>query len=129
MQQGWTIKDSCPILFLCTYWIYVNYDFYSLLIIAFEDGLLTTEISLSSQRHKWFKCALALHLTKPGIEDFIKNGIRKIHRDTLSIVITSNRVPAEPTCSSKTSSIVLCPTRGICNKRRHLKCTILSIPW
>lgn len=74
----------------------------------------------SAEVQDWFKCALALQITKTGVVNLVENEMARFHRDSLNNVLQTYGLPNGSTCNSCTThSVVPCPTKGICIKRQH----------
>lgn len=67
----------------------------------------------------WFKCDLAILITREGIIDFVKNVINRFHRDALNEI---PGCPAQTMCNScKTQDVVPYQVKGVCKKGRGAK--------
>ncbi|XP_052799198.1 uncharacterized protein LOC128230797 [Mya arenaria] len=67
----------------------------------------------------WIKAALALNITKEGLQDFVENVLTCVHKDIFSTVSTSKSLPSGAICAHCfTENVLKCPTRGICTSTR-----------
>lgn len=75
------------------------------------------EIFRTEETQNWFKCSLALHITREGILEFVEYEINRFHQYILSIL------PSRLACNTcTTQSVVPCPAKGVCKIGRGGKC-------
>lgn len=73
----------------------------------------------NTNTRNWFKCALALHITKAGIVNYVEREIHQFHEKSLKAVTAAIPLPAGSTCNScTTQSVIVCPTKGYCDIRK-----------
>lgn len=81
------------------------------------------ELFRTTESQNWFKCALALQITREGIVDFVENEIVQFHQDVIGNVQRALGLPAGSTCSSCiTQNVVPCPSKGLCKIGKAGKC-------
>ncbi|XP_052799191.1 uncharacterized protein LOC128230791 [Mya arenaria] len=77
----------------------------------------------------WIKAALALNITKEGLQDFVEDALTCVHKDILSTVRTSKRLPSGAVCAHCfTENVLKCPTRGICTRTCRFHNTLQPAP-
>ncbi|XP_052771660.1 uncharacterized protein LOC128211200 [Mya arenaria] len=70
----------------------------------------------------WIKAALALKITKDGLQDFLEDVLTCVHQDIYSTVRTSKGLPSRAACAHCfTENVLKCPTRGICTSTRNCR--------
>lgn len=83
----------------------------------YQDLFKTPELQ------NWFKCTLALHITRAGIVDFAEKEMNLFHHYILSTL------PSGSICNSCTTpNVVLCPAKWVCKKGPAGKCSFHSVP-
>lgn len=83
------------------------------------------DIFKTTENQKWAKYALAVHITREGLIDFVKFHINQLKND---LVAKNSRTSAVPTCNScSTAGVVPCPSKGTCDVIRG-KCKFHTSP-
>ncbi|XP_052820161.1 uncharacterized protein CXorf38 homolog [Mya arenaria] len=83
---------------------------------SYRESLKTKEAQ------NWVKAALALNITKDGLQDFLEDGLTCVHQDIYSTVRTSKGLPSGAACvHCFTENVLKCPTRGICTSTRNCR--------
>ncbi|XP_052759743.1 uncharacterized protein LOC128202711 [Mya arenaria] len=74
------------------------------------------------EAQNWVKAALALNITKDGLQDFLEDVLTCVHQDIYSTVRTSKGLPSGAACAHCfTENVLMCPTRGICTSTRNCR--------
>ncbi|XP_052760976.1 uncharacterized protein LOC128203556 [Mya arenaria] len=74
------------------------------------------------EAQNWVKAALALNITKDGLQDFLEDVLTCVHQDIYSAVRTSKGLPSGAACAHCfTENVFMCPTRGICTSTRNCR--------
>ncbi|XP_052819916.1 uncharacterized protein LOC128245729 [Mya arenaria] len=74
------------------------------------------------EAQNWVKAALALNITKDGLQDFLEDVLTCVHQDIYSTVRTSKGLPSGAACAHCfTENVLKCPTRGICTSTRNCR--------
>lgn len=87
------------------------------------------ELFRTTETQNWFKCALALQITKIGLLKFITEGINQCQSHCIQSVSEENKLSSNSVCSSCTTQDVLpCPTKDICFRRKNRSCSFHAMP-
>lgn len=71
----------------------------------------------TEESQNWFRCTLALHITREGILEFVDDEIKTLHHRILKTL------PVGSICTScVTQSVVPCPAKKVCKIGRDGKC-------
>ncbi|XP_052801547.1 uncharacterized protein LOC128232176 [Mya arenaria] len=74
------------------------------------------------EARNWVKAALALKITKDGIQDFVEDVLTCVHQDIYNTVRSSRGLKAGAICAQCfTENVLQCPTRGICTSPRNCR--------
>ncbi|XP_052821110.1 uncharacterized protein LOC128246747 isoform X1 [Mya arenaria] len=74
------------------------------------------------EAQNWVKAALALNITKEGLQDFVDGVLIDVHQDIYSTVRTSKVLPPGTACAQCfTENVLKCPTRGICTSPKNCR--------
>ncbi|XP_052760642.1 uncharacterized protein LOC128203316 [Mya arenaria] len=80
------------------------------------------ELLKEKEAQNWVKAALALNITKDGLQDFLEDVLTCVHQDIYSTVRTSKGLPPGAACAHCfTENVLKCPTRGICTSTRNCR--------
>ncbi|XP_052759623.1 uncharacterized protein LOC128202647 [Mya arenaria] len=80
------------------------------------------ELLKEKEAQNWVKAALALNITKDGLQDFLEDVLTCVHQDIYSAVRTSKALPSGAACAHCfTENLLMCPTRGICTSTRNCR--------
>ncbi|XP_052760651.1 uncharacterized protein LOC128203319 [Mya arenaria] len=80
------------------------------------------ELLKEKEAQNWVKAALALNITKDGLQDFLEDVLTCVHQDIYSTVRTSKGLPSGAACvHCFTENVLKCPTRGICTSTRNCR--------
>ncbi|XP_052810402.1 uncharacterized protein LOC128238479 [Mya arenaria] len=76
----------------------------------------------AKETQNWVKAAIALNITKQGLQDLVGDVLTCVHQDIYNTVRTSNGLPAGAICAQCfTENVLQCPTRGICTSLRNCR--------
>ncbi|XP_052819698.1 uncharacterized protein LOC128245540 [Mya arenaria] len=74
------------------------------------------------EAQNWVKAALALNITKDGLQDFLEDVLTCVHQDIYSTVRTSKGLPGGAACAlCFTENVLKCPTRRICTSHENCR--------
>ncbi|XP_052820773.1 uncharacterized protein LOC128246550 [Mya arenaria] len=75
-----------------------------------------------TEAQNWVKAALALNITKEGLQGFVDDVLTCVHKDIYSTVRTSKGLPGGAACAQCfTENVLKCPTRGICTSPKNCR--------
>ncbi|XP_052760103.1 uncharacterized protein LOC128202944 isoform X2 [Mya arenaria] len=80
------------------------------------------DILREKEAQNWIKAAIALNITKEGLQDIVEDVLTCVHQDIYSTVRTSKGLPPGAACAfCFTENVLNCPTRGICTSTRNCR--------
>ncbi|XP_052759748.1 uncharacterized protein CXorf38 homolog [Mya arenaria] len=83
---------------------------------SYRDSLREEEVQ------NWIKAALALNITKEGLQIFVEEVLTCVHQDIYNNVRTSKGLPGGATCvQCFTENVLKCSTPKICTSKKNCK--------